>query len=48
MVEQLMGRRPHTEVDADEAIALGAAVQADLLEAAGLAFQAESVAARQH
>ena len=48
MVEQLMGRRPHTEVDAGEAIALGAAVEADLLEAAGLAFKAESLAARQH
>ena len=48
MVEQLMGRRPHTEVDADEAIALGAAAQTDLLEAAGWAPKAESVAARQH
>ena len=48
MVEQLMGRRPHTELDPDEVIALGAAVQADLLEAAGLSSKAESVAARQH
>jgi molecular chaperone DnaK len=48
MVEHLMGRRPHTEVDPDQAIALGAAVQAELLEAAGLASKAESLAARQH
>jgi molecular chaperone DnaK (HSP70) len=47
MVEQLMGRRPHTELDPDEVIALGAAVQADILESAGLASEAESVAARQ-
>ena len=48
MVEQLMGRRPHTELDPEQVIALGAAVQAELLEAAGLAPKGQSVAARQH
>jgi molecular chaperone DnaK (HSP70) len=48
MVEQLMGRRPHTELDPEQVIALGAAVQAELIEAAGLASKAQSVAARQH
>ncbi len=46
MVEQLMGRRPHTELDPDQVIALGAAVQAELIEAAGLASKGQSVAAR--
>ena len=48
MVEQPMGRRPHTELDPEQVIALGAAVQAELLEAAGLASKAQSAAARQH
>jgi len=49
MVEHLMGRRPHTELDPEQAIALGAAVQAELLDAAGgVASKAQSVAARQH
>lgn len=48
MVEHLMGRRPHTELDPEQVIALGAAVQAELLEAAGLASKGQSVAARQH
>lgn len=45
--EQLMGRRPHTELDPDEVIALGAAVQADILDRTSWASEAESVAARQ-
>jgi len=48
MVEQLMGRRPHAEIDANEVIALGAAVQAELVEAAGAASKGDSIAARQH
>jgi molecular chaperone DnaK len=47
MDEQLMGRRPRTEIDPDEAIALGAAVQAELLESAGWAPEAKSLAAWQ-
>jgi molecular chaperone DnaK (HSP70) len=31
MVEQLFGRRPHAELDPDQVVALGAAVQADIL-----------------
>ena len=31
MVEQLFGRRPHSELDPDQVVALGAAVQADIL-----------------
>ena len=32
MVEQFFGRRPHTELNPDEVVALGAAVQANILE----------------
>jgi molecular chaperone DnaK len=32
-VEQFFGRRPHTELNPDEVVALGAAVQANILEA---------------
>ena len=32
MVEQFFGRRPHAELNPDEVVALGAAVQADILE----------------
>jgi Fe-S protein assembly chaperone HscA len=32
MVEQFFGRRPHSELNPDEVVALGAAVQADILE----------------
>jgi Fe-S protein assembly chaperone HscA len=31
MVEQLFGRRPHSELNPDEVVAIGAAVQADIL-----------------
>ena len=31
-VEEVFGRRPHTELNPDEVVALGAAVQADILE----------------
>src|SRR5947209_12123329 len=31
-VEEFFGRRPHTELNPDEVVALGAAVQADILE----------------
>jgi molecular chaperone DnaK (HSP70) len=32
MVEQFFGRRPHAELNPDEVVALGAAIQADILE----------------
>src|ERR1700730_4686487 len=32
MVEQFFGRRPHSELNPDEVVALGAAIQADILE----------------
>jgi len=32
MVAQFFGQRPHTEINPDEVVALGAAVQADILE----------------
>jgi chaperone protein DnaK len=34
-VEALFGRKPHTDVDPDEVVALGAAVQADVLAGSG-------------
>ncbi|HZU97534.1 MAG TPA: molecular chaperone DnaK [Planctomycetota bacterium] len=34
-VEELFGRKPHTDVDPDEVVALGAAVQADVLSGSG-------------
>lgn len=48
MVEQLMGRRPHAEIDPSEVVALGAGVQAESLGAAGAASKGESIAAGQH
>ncbi len=35
MVEQFFGRKPQTDVDPDEVVALGAAVQADVLSGSG-------------
>jgi len=46
MAEQLLGRRTHAALDPDEVVALGAAVQAEILESAGWAYEAKSVAAR--
>jgi molecular chaperone DnaK (HSP70) len=34
-VEELFGKKPHTDVDPDEVVALGAAVQADVLSGSG-------------
>jgi molecular chaperone DnaK len=46
MVAQFLGRRPHTEINPDEVVALGAAVQADILESGMKAAELEGLVER--
>jgi molecular chaperone DnaK (HSP70) len=47
MVTQLFGRRPRIEISPDEVVALGAAVQADILESGMRTEEVEGLVGQQ-